>query len=142
MLADGPDGPAPEADVRTNAVVVGELTATPVTRVETGVSDAEVVTEEAAVVAVTTTGGLPTADAESVAVVTATVVIGGLVTVVTVQVVATLTGAVNDEVTDVVGATVTTGRMAMEAATTARSSLSTMSAHEPDVRGLKSSSTS
>jgi len=122
-------------------VVVGESTATSVTIVGIGASTIEVVTEEAAIVAVTTMGGSPTADPRSDAVVTAIVPIGVLVAVVTVLVVTTLTGAVNDEVTNVVGATVTTGSVAAAAAA-ARYSLSTISAHEPDVRGLKSSSAS
>ena len=111
------------------------------TIVETGASTTEVVTEEAAIVAVITMGGSPTADLESGAVVTAIDMIGRLVAVVTTLVVTTLTGVVSDEVTDVVGATVTTGSAAAAAAA-ACSSLSTMSAHEPDVRGLKSSSAS
>ena len=80
----------------------------------------EVVTEEAATI-VTTMGGAPATDSRPDAVVTAVDIIGGLIAVVMTLVVTTLAGVVNDEVTEVVGATVTTGRGAVEVAV-ARSS--------------------
>ena len=139
-LAEDLDESAPVAEIGINAVVVGRSTTTSVTVAEAGASMTEVATEEAATIAVTTMGGAPATDPRPDAVVTAVDIIGGLIAVVVTLVVTTLAGMANDEVTEVVGATVTTGRGAVEVAV-ARSSLSTISAHVPD-KGLKSSSAS